>query len=126
MAMKTILFFLILFSTNSFAVRMCPRGVAEIVSCKEQSTYSVSVCRDDQDYFISFQNSPLARTILFPAMMAEEADSYVYTRLGDGEDVFELTINKSVDDHTRGTLKTLSGGLSAEYFFRCLSRNIHK
>ncbi len=75
---------------------------------------------------MSFQSSPLARTILFPATMVEEDDSFVFTRLGDGEDMFQLTIKKSVDDHTRGTLRTLTGGLSAEYFFRCLSRNIYQ
>ena len=98
--------------------------MAEIVSCKEQSTYSVSICRDDQDIFISFLSSPLARTTIFPAMMEEESDSYIFTRLQDGTDVFELTIKKSVDDHTRGTLKTLSAGVYTEYIFRCLTRNI--
>lgn len=75
---------------------------------------------------MSFQSSPLARTIIFPATMMEEVDSFVFTRLGDDEDVFELSIKKSIDDHTRGTLKILSEGVSAEYVFRCLSRSIYK
>lgn len=122
--MKLIFLFFALFSAQSYAVRMCPRGMAEIVSCKEQSTYSVSVCKDDEKYFISFLSSPLARTSIFPATMEEEADSYIFTRQETGTDLFELTIPKSIDDHTRGTLKTLSAGVYSEYVFRCLTRNI--
>ncbi len=124
--MKTILFLSFFVSTHCFAVRMCPRGVAEVVTCKEQSSHSVSVCKDDQDFYLSFQSSPLARAITFPAMMEEEADSFIFTRLGDEDDIFELTIKKSVDDHTQGTLKTLNAGVLNHYLFRCLTRNIHQ
>lgn len=105
---------------------MCPRGVAEVVTCKEQSTYSVSVCKDDQQFFMSFQSSPLSRAIIFPAIMEEEADSFIFTRLNDGENVLELTIKKSVDDHTLGTLKIVDTGVVTHHLFRCLTRNINQ
>lgn len=111
-------------SVLAHAAKMCPRGFYEIVSCKEQGSVAVSICRDQEELFLSYQDSPFSRVVLFPAFLTEKTEHYIFTRQGDEEDQLELIIRKSIDDHTRGSLKTVTAGIQNEFSFRCVSRNI--
>lgn len=106
------------------AAKMCPFGFYEIVSCKEQSSVAVSICKDQEELHLSYQDSPISRVVTFRAYLTEEPQHYIFTRQDDGEDRLELIIRKSVDDHTRGLLKTVTAGIQNEFSFRCVSRNI--
>lgn len=106
------------------AAKMCPFGFYEIVSCKEQSSVAVSICKNPEELIMSYQDSPISRVVFFSAYLTEKPQHYIFTRQDDGSDQLELIIRKSVDDHTRGLLKTVTAGVQNEFSFRCVSRNI--
>lgn len=85
---------------------------------------AVSICKDEEELIMSYQDSPLARVVFFSASLTEKPQHYIFTRQDDGSDQLELIIRKSVDDHTRGLLKLVTAGIQSEFSFRCVSRNI--
>lgn len=113
-------------SPFSHASRLCPRGSLEFVSCKEQSSSAVSVCRHDDDKLsIGYRPTIFSPVELHAATMTEEADHYVFSQKTDGEDQFLLIIKKSTDDHTRGLFRKVTAGIQTEFTFRCLTRSLN-
>lgn len=123
-----LLFLLIILSAsmNSLAARLCPLGSIEFVSCKEQSSSAVSVCRHEDDKLsIGYRPTILSSIELHPATMTEEADHYIFSQRTSGEDKFLLIIKKSTDDHTRGLFRKITAGIQTEFSFRCITRSLN-
>lgn len=102
---------------------MCPFGHYETVSCKEQSTVAVSICEKKGHILLSYQDSPLGAVEVFQASASYDSNVAVFTRLDDGEDILELIIRRSFDDHTQGYLRTVTAGIQNEFSFRCVTRS---
>lgn len=110
----------------SHASRLCPRGSLELVSCKEQSSSAVSVCRhDDEMLSISYRPTLFSPVEVHAATMTEEVGHYIFSQKTEGEDQFLLIIKKSADDHTRGLFRKITAGTQTKFTYRCLTRSLN-
>ncbi len=108
------------------ASRLCPRGSLELVSCKEQSSSAVSVCRHDDDTLtVSYRATLFSTVEMYGATMKEEADQYIFSQKIEEGDQFLLIIKKSTDDHTRGLFRKITAGIQTEFTYRCLTRSLN-